>query len=69
MSTSNGRLPLSKSLFEIGVFSAAVNVLLLVPPLYLLQIYDRVLPSSSMNTLIYLSLFRSPDLRSLGFWK
>ncbi|UVC14345.1 type I secretion system permease/ATPase [Mesorhizobium onobrychidis] len=66
MSTSNGRLPLSKSLFEIGVFSAAVNILLLVPPLYLLQIYDRVLPSSSMNTLIYLSLFSVTGLAVLG---
>ncbi|MER8581878.1 type I secretion system permease/ATPase [Mesorhizobium sp. M1423] len=66
MSTSSGSLPLSKSLFEIGMFSAAVNVLLLVPPLYLLQIYDRVLPSSSMNTLVYLSLFSITGLAVLG---
>ena len=43
------------SLIEIGIFSAATNALLLVMPLYLLQVYDRVLPASSMSTLIYIS--------------
>jgi ABC-type protease/lipase transport system fused ATPase/permease subunit len=41
-----------KSIVEIGIFSAAANVLLLVP-LYLLQVYDRALLSSNMNTLLY----------------
>jgi ABC-type protease/lipase transport system fused ATPase/permease subunit len=45
-----------KSIVEIGIFSAAANVLLLVVPLYLLQVYDRVLPSSSMNTLLYFTV-------------
>ena len=44
-----------ESLIEIGIFSAATNALLLVMPLYLLQIYDRVLPASSMSTLIYIT--------------
>lgn len=66
MTTSSGGLLLSKSLFEIGVFSAVANLLLLVPPLYLLQIYDRVLPASSENTLTYLTLFSVAGLAILG---
>jgi PrtD family type I secretion system ABC transporter len=53
---------LGKSLIEIGIFSAVTNVLLLVMPLYLLQIYDRVLPSSSMSTLLYISLLAAAAL-------
>ena len=41
----------------VAVFSAAVNMLMLVGPLYMLQIYDRVLSSRSVPTLIALSLF------------
>ena len=38
-----------------AVFSAAANVLLLVAPVYMLHIYDRVLPSASHATLIALT--------------
>lgn len=38
------------------LFSALVNVLMLVPPLYMLQVYDRVLVSRSEETLLALSL-------------
>ncbi|MEO4000987.1 type I secretion system permease/ATPase [Mesorhizobium sp. CAU 1732] len=55
-----------RSVIEIGIFSAVVNLLLLVPPLYLLQVYDRVLPSSSLSTLIYLSLIALGALAVLG---
>ncbi len=55
-----------KSIIEIGIFSAAANLLLLVVPLYLLQVYDRVLPSASMNTLFYVSLFALASLIVLG---
>jgi PrtD family type I secretion system ABC transporter len=37
-------------------FSLAVNLLLLVSPLYMLQVYDRVLTSGSRDALIWLSL-------------
>lgn len=39
-----------------GLFSLAVNLLLLVAPLYMLQIYDRVLSSGSTDTLVLLTL-------------
>ena len=38
-----------------GLFSLAINVLLLVPALYLLQVFDRVLSSHSEETLVMLS--------------
>lgn len=38
------------------IFSAAVNVLMLTGPLYMLQVYDRVLASRSVQTLVALSL-------------
>ena len=33
-----------------GLFSLAINLLLLVPPLYMLQVFDRVLASRSGGT-------------------
>jgi PrtD family type I secretion system ABC transporter len=41
----------------VAVFSGIVNVLMLAGPLYMLQIYDRVLASRSVPTLIVLSIF------------
>ncbi|MDM7932628.1 type I secretion system permease/ATPase [Tabrizicola sp.] len=38
------------------VFSAFVNLLMLTAPLYMLQVYDRVLASHSVETLVALSL-------------
>lgn len=40
----------------IFVFSFFINLLMLTAPLYMLQIYDRVLASSSVDTLIALSV-------------
>src|SRR5262245_3458663 len=40
----------------IGIFSGVINVLLLTGSLYMLQVYDRVLPSRSVATLLALSL-------------
>lgn len=39
-----------------GVFSLFINLLMLAGPLYMLQVYDRVLPSGSIDTLIALSV-------------
>ncbi|MEY3005352.1 MAG: hypothetical protein RLZZ491_2528 [Pseudomonadota bacterium] len=43
-------------LWSIGLFSMAVNALMLTGPLYMLQVYDRVLGSRSQETLLALSL-------------
>ena len=40
----------------VGIFSFLVNLLLLTGPLYMLHIYDRVLPSGAVQTLVALSL-------------
>src|SRR3970040_804259 len=39
-----------------GLFSLAINVLLLVPAIYMLQVFDRVLSSRSEETLVMLSV-------------
>ncbi|TPN76764.1 type I secretion system permease/ATPase [Mesorhizobium sp. CU3] len=56
-----------RAIADAGLFSAVINVLLLVMPLYLLQVYDRVLPSSSGETLFYLSAIAVAALALLGF--
>lgn len=49
-----------------GLFSAAVNVLQLVPILYMMQVYDRVLGSGSYTTLAMLTLLMVCLLISMG---
>lgn len=45
-----------RAFIGIGVFSAVINLLMLTGPLYMLQVYDRVLLSRSMSTLVALSI-------------
>jgi ATP-binding cassette subfamily C protein len=42
---------------SVALFSGMVNLLMLAGPLYMLQVYDRVLSSRSVPTLIALSIF------------
>jgi len=42
--------------FTVGAFSAIVNLLMLAPSLYMLQVYDRVLGSRNEITLLMLTL-------------
>ena len=46
----------SGSLSLVFAYSCGYNLLLLAPPVYLLQIYDRVLSSRSADTLVMLTL-------------
>jgi ATP-binding cassette subfamily C exporter for protease/lipase len=46
-----------KSAFRtVGIFSAFINLLMLVPSLYMLQVYDRVLQSKNEVTLLMITL-------------
>jgi PrtD family type I secretion system ABC transporter len=56
-STSIGNIlrKLKKILVVSVVFSFAINLMILVSPLYMMQIYNRVLPSRSESTLIMLT--------------
>lgn len=61
--TSDGKSELKKvmfslktSFFFVGFFSFFINILMLVPSIYMLQVYDRVMASRSEETLLMLSL-------------
>lgn len=43
-------------LISVGCFTALINLLMLVPSIYMLQVYDRVLSSQNETTLTMLSL-------------
>ncbi|MEC4722929.1 type I secretion system permease/ATPase [Noviherbaspirillum sp. CPCC 100848] len=40
----------------VGIFSAVINLIMLTPSIYMLQVYDRVLPSQNEITLLMLTL-------------
>src|SRR5476651_1236321 len=63
MANAPGTAPLFKALgdyksilISIGCFTALINVLMLVPSIYMLQVYDRVLSSQNETTLVMLTL-------------
>jgi len=43
---------LRKTFVLVGLFSAVINLLMLTGPIYMLQVYDRVLSSGSVATLV-----------------
>ena len=53
-------------LIAVALFSACVNLLLLVVPLYMLQVYDRVLTTGSVDTLLALSAMALVGLATFG---
>lgn len=50
------RVELRSAIGLLAVFSIAINLLLLVPSLYMMQVYDRVLRSGVVETLVYVTL-------------
>lgn len=53
---SDAVLAIRQVLWGIGAFSFAINLLMLTPSLYMLQVYDRVLASRNTTTLLMLTL-------------
>lgn len=49
-------LKFKKTFHSIGAFTAIINMLMLVPSIYMMQVYDRVLASRNDFTLLMLSL-------------
>lgn len=54
------------SFISAGVFSMFINILMLVPVIYMLQVYDRVITSGSEDTLIMITLIMVFLLSSMG---
>jgi PrtD family type I secretion system ABC transporter len=50
----------------VAVFSFFLNLLMLVSPIYMMQVFDRVLSSGSTDTLIYLTLIALVAIAVLG---
>ena len=66
MQVSLFRVLLRRNLIEIGIFSFVLNILVLVQPIYMLQVYDRVLTSANTNTLYFLTLIAVAALALMG---
>ncbi len=45
-----------------GIFSGLINILYLVPSIFMLQVYDRVVPTRGVSTLLVLSLILAISL-------
>ncbi len=56
-----------KVFFAAGSFSMVCNILMLVPAIYMLQLYDRVLASMNVSTLLMLTLIVVGLFILLGF--
>lgn len=62
----NSLLLCKRSFLTIGLFSLFINLLLIVPSFYMLEVYDRVLGSRSVNTLLMLTIIVSVLLATYG---
>jgi PrtD family type I secretion system ABC transporter len=66
MQVSLSKVIFRRSMFEIGFFCLILNILVLVQPIYMLQVYDRVLTSANTNTLYYLTIIAVAALLFMG---
>jgi len=51
----------------IAIFTGFINILMLTGPLYMLQVYDRVLASGSVSTLVTISVLMAVMFAFMGF--
>ena len=54
------------SFLAVALFSLFINLLMLMAPLYVLQIFDRVLTTESRETLLYLTVIAAVAFVTLG---
>lgn len=54
------------SFFAVGFFSLFVNLLMLTPPFYMLQVYGRVVTSGSVPTLVMLTIIMAVLMITMG---
>jgi PrtD family type I secretion system ABC transporter len=56
-----------RAFWSVGLVSCAVNVLMFAGPIYMLQVYDRVIPGRSIPTLVGLTLMLVAAFAFQGF--
>jgi len=54
-------------IIKAAIFSALVNILYIAPTIYMLQVYDRVVPTRGFQTLFFLTLILIFALATLAF--
>ena len=55
-SVKEALLGCKESFVAVGVFSGAVNLLMLTPAFYMLNVYDKAVGHNSIQTLVMLSI-------------
>jgi len=56
-----------RAFIYVGFFSFFINILMLVPSIYMLQVYDRVMTSRSIETLVLLTIIVTLLFFTMGF--
>ncbi|MGZ0189451.1 MAG: type I secretion system permease/ATPase [Alphaproteobacteria bacterium] len=55
-----------KAFTAVGLFSLAINLLMLTVPIYMMQMYDRVISSGNVNTLLLLTLIAGGGILAMS---
>lgn len=55
-----------RAFFAVALFSMAINLLMLTSPIYMMQIFDRVLTTRNVDTLIFLSVIAMGAILALA---
>lgn len=55
-----------KAFLAVGLFSLAINLLMLIVPIYMMQMYDRVIASGNVDTLVLLTIVAVGGLMAMS---